>query len=33
MNHKARIMSNWLRGYIRDRGGALNITTRVVILG
>ncbi len=30
---QARIMSNWLRGYIRERGGAFNITTRIVIVG
>jgi hypothetical protein len=33
MMKEAHIMSNWLRQYIRERGGALNISTRVVIVG
>jgi len=33
MTQPAQIMSSWLRNYIRERGGVLNITTRVVILG
>lgn len=30
---KARIMSNWLREHIWERGSALNISTRVVFVG
>jgi len=33
MVRKARIMSNWLRQQIRERGGAFNITTRLVVVG
>lgn len=33
MTPQARILSNWLRQHIRARGGVLNISTRVVILG
>ncbi len=33
MAQPARLMSNWLRGYIRERGGTFNITTRTVIVG
>jgi hypothetical protein len=33
MVRQARIMSNWLRGHIRERGGAFNITTRLVVVG
>lgn len=32
-HHKAYITSNWLRQYILDRGGILNVTTRMVISG
>lgn len=33
MAQQARLMSNWLREYIRERGGTFNITTRTVIVG
>jgi hypothetical protein len=33
MNNQARIMSNWVRQYVRERGGTLNIATRLVIVG
>jgi hypothetical protein len=33
MVREARIMSNWLRQHIRERGGAFDITTRLVIVG
>jgi len=33
MKREAHIMSSWLRQYIRERGGVLNIGTRVVIVG
>jgi hypothetical protein len=33
MIRPAHIMSNWLRGHIRERGGTFNITTRLVIVG
>lgn len=33
MTHNALITSNWLRQYILERGGALNVTTRTVIAG
>lgn len=33
MTHNALITSNWLRQYILDRGGTLNVTIRTVIAG
>jgi len=33
MTREARIMSGWLRQHIRERGRALNISTRMVIVG
>lgn len=33
MIRKAHITSGWLRNHIRERGGVLNITTRLVIAG
>jgi hypothetical protein len=33
MVQQVRLMSNWLRGYIREGGGTFNITTRMVIVG
>jgi len=30
---KAHITSEWLKGYVRERGGVLNITNQLVISG
>jgi hypothetical protein len=30
---QVRLMSNWLRGHIRERGGTFQITTQTVIVG
>jgi len=32
-NPQVRLTSNWLRQHIRERGGVMNITTRLVIGG
>lgn len=32
-NIRVQVTSNWLRQFIRDRGGVLNVATRTVIVG
>ncbi len=31
--HTAQVTSNWLRQFIQERGGVLNVVTRTVTMG